>query len=65
MSDCTPCHFCGDPNAGHYMAHICRGCTCFHCEVRIPGEPHMPGYLETEQNEKCPIHGRKSEEAGE
>lgn len=52
MSDCG---WCGAPNT-HYMTHVCQGCTCHHTEVRIPGEPHIPPYLECEPNPDCHIH---------
>jgi hypothetical protein len=46
------------------MTHICEGCECWHREMRIPGEPHIPSYFEAEPNPDCPIHfGPKKEEA--
>ena len=50
---------CPDCNADgyHYMTHVCPNCTCRHAEARIPGEPHIPAYLEVELNPRCPVHG--------
>lgn len=50
------CTFCGQLGT-HYMTHICPGCTCHYTEQRIPGEPHIPPYLESEWNPDCPRHG--------
>lgn len=52
----TECAFCRRPSA-HYMTHVCPGCICHHIEVRIPGEPHIPAYLDAEPNPQCPLHG--------
>lgn len=40
----------------HYLSHVCKGCTCTYHEVHIPGEPHIPGYLDMEPNPDCPVH---------
>ena len=41
---------------GHYMTTIPAGCLCHYTEQRIPGEPHIPGYLDGEPNPDCPVH---------
>lgn len=51
----TPCGWCGEPMA-HYMTHACKGCTCRYEEVRDPYEPHIPAYLDMEEDPDCPIH---------
>lgn len=38
------------------MTTIPDGCECHYTSVRIPGEPHIPSYLEAEQNPDCPVH---------
>ena len=53
------CPHCNRPNT-HYMTHVCPDCTCHHTEARIPGEPHIPSYLESELNPDCPVHGYAS-----
>jgi len=55
----TGCGFCGKQGT-HYMTHVCADCECHYTEVRIPGEPHIPSYLEAEMNPDCPIHGESS-----
>jgi hypothetical protein len=49
------CTFCGTPGT-HYMTHMCPGCECPATSVRIPGEPHIPSYLDMEWNPDCPVH---------
>ena len=56
LGDTGACPFCGAWGT-HYMTHICPGCTCHHTEVRIPGEPQIPAYLDAEQDPDCPRHG--------
>lgn len=57
MSDCP---WCGAPNT-HYMTHVCKGCSCHTTRVRIPGEPHIPAYIESEWNPACEIHREESD----
>ncbi len=57
MSDCG---WCGAPNT-HYMTHICTGCECWHREARIPAEPHIQSYIESEWNPDCPVHAGKEQ----
>lgn len=53
------CPWCGKPDT-HHMTHICAGCECFFTEHGIPGEPHIPSYLEAEPNLDCPVHFRRN-----
>jgi len=46
------------------MTHLCDDCTCRAYEVRIPGEPHIPAYLEAEPDPECPAHGDALAEVG-
>lgn len=61
-SEFEPCGWCGERS--HYLRHICPGCTCHYTEQRIPDEPHIPAYLEAEQNPDCPLHGDHAETEG-
>jgi hypothetical protein len=38
------------------MTTIPDGCECHYTSVSIPGEPHIPSYLEAEPNPNCPVH---------
>ncbi|UQN29464.1 hypothetical protein [Brachybacterium kimchii] len=55
------CAHCG-VTPYHYMTHVCADCTCHVTEVRIPGEPHIPAYLDMEPNPECPVHRNTEKE---
>lgn len=40
----------------HYLVTIKDGCICHYEWARIPGEPHIPAYLEMEPEPDCPVH---------
>lgn len=42
--------------SGHYLTTIPDGCTCDYTTQRIPGEPHIPAYLDGEPDPLCPVH---------
>lgn len=42
--------------SGHYLTTIPPDCTCDYHEQRIPGEPHIPAYLDGEPDPLCPVH---------
>lgn len=41
---------------GHYLTTVPEGCRCYFTEQRIPGEPHIPSFLDAEPNLDCPVH---------
>ena len=61
MNERDACSFCREPMS-HYMTHVCKGCDCHYTAQRIPGEPHIPSYLEMEPNPECPIHFPEGED---